>query len=156
MNSTRQESLEETFITVLEQFAFMFADLVEKEELPPSEPDYASVNLSFTGEFSGSLTIAVPASACVIFSANILGTDPGNPVAQDGAQDAMQELANVCCGHILTSIAGEEPVFDLGSPNYQYMNLQEWNKLLHHPETLAFEVDECPLLLQWIDNALDR
>jgi CheY-specific phosphatase CheX len=148
----RQELLEATLITVLEQFAFLFADLVEKDEIEVEESEFAMVSLSFTGDFSGQLVLATPSSSCVEIAANVLGTDPSNPKAQEDAQDAMQELANVCCGHILTAIAGDEPVFDLGVPSFGILSLEEWNSLYQDPETLVFIVEDFPLLLRWTDT----
>ena len=52
----------------------------------------------------------------MLVSANMLGTDEDSDDASEASIDALKEALNIFCGNLLTEMAGEEPVFDLGTP----------------------------------------
>ncbi|MBD3267895.1 hypothetical protein GF373_14600 [bacterium] len=146
MNADRKELLESTFTTVLEQFAFMFAEPAGKEEFPTDRDRYVQATLRFVGPMTGQLVLAVPEEECVVYAANILGTDPDDGEAQDDAADSFKELVNVTTGQVLTALAGEEVVFDLSVPELGELTPGQWTELLHDPDTFPFLVDDSPLL----------
>jgi hypothetical protein len=54
-------------------------------------------------------------------------------------------MVNVICGHILTALAGEEPVFHLSPPHIR----AEHGELASDARTIAFRVEEEPVLLRF-------
>ena len=109
------EQLEEVFISVLEKLAFMFAEAVPKDEMPTRGGCSAPNRNSFSGHASGQISMMVRRDICDELVSNILGVDPGEDGGAD-SEDALGELLNVVCGQLLTTIAGNEPVFDLSPP----------------------------------------
>ncbi|HUX06024.1 MAG TPA: chemotaxis protein CheX [Acidobacteriota bacterium] len=144
-----REKIDEIFCDVIEKMAFMFGEPVTGDELPPSGPHFYSTEMSFHGAREGSLIIAVPAAMCAEIAANVLGVDIDSELAESRSCDALKELLNVTCGNILTALAGEEPVFDLHPPTLSEMDEDGWNKFLADGDTLAYNVDENPVLLKF-------
>jgi hypothetical protein len=74
--------------------------------------------------------------------------EPDDPLVAAGATDSLKELLNVTCGHILTSLAGDRPVFDLSIPQVSALNEQGLQSLAACPETVGFRVEESPVLVR--------
>lgn len=138
----------DVFASVIERMAFMFGESVDKDDLPAAQCAYVQASMSFHGPLRGSLLVAVPQDACLQIAANVLGMEPDDPFVAQRAMDSIKEILNVTCGHILTSLAGEGPVFDLSVP--EVLDLEEPARaaLLEDPRTQAFVVDDCPVLLR--------
>ena len=92
--------------------------------------------------------MTVPVEMCPEIAANVLGVDLDDPDVVVKPLDALKELLNVTCGHVLTALAGDEPVFDLTVPEVTEIDAVAWKKLADAPYTVAFLVDESPVLLQ--------
>ena len=148
MESRAKELLSGVFCDVLEKQAFMFADPVDKEDLPSIEADCIRARIGFTGEMDGELVLLVPGEMCAEIAANILGTDADDELSIQRGQDALKELLNVTCGQFLTTFAGEKPVFDLSVPEITTLDAEGWQASLDDSDTLAFLVDESPALLR--------
>jgi len=140
--------LGEVFCDVLEKLAFMFGEPVSREELPEPGPENVRAAMTFSGNMSGSLALAVPADMCVEIAANVLGMDPDDEIVASRGIDALKEVLNVVCGQVLTAIAGEEPIFDLSVPSVETLDPDGWNNLLNESTTAPFLVDDRPVLLQ--------
>ena len=149
MQTEHAEQVSEVFCDVLEKLAFMFADLVEKEDIPGAGADFVKVEMFFDGAAKGRIAIAVPRGMCSELAANVLGLDEDDEDAGKESDDALKELLNVTCGNLLTSIAGEEPIFDLAPPEVSRIDDAEWQALLNDEGTLVFNVDENPVLLEF-------
>ncbi len=151
--ATRTEVLDDVFSSVLESLAFMFAERADKGDLPPADGTSLAVRMRFAGPFSGTLALTVPEATCTELAANVMGMEPEDKAAEEHAADALREVLNVTCGQLLTALAGEEPVFDLSVPNADRQPAAHWDATLQQPETLAFLVDESPMLLTFTMNA---
>ena len=127
---------------VMGQLAFMFGEEVSPDELPGAPAKAIKAEMTFTGPFGGALAMVVPTTICPGIAANLLGIDEDDPDALRKGQDALKELVNVACGHILTEIAGEDPVFDLTVPCVTEIDKEAWNALLNDPLTAVLLVDE--------------
>ncbi len=149
MQTERRELLSEVFCDVLEKFAFMFGEPTPKEDLPREATEYIEVRMDFVGPTQGSLVLVVPAEMCEEIAANVLGMEPEDDLVRKQALDALKEVLNVTCGHVLTSIAGEEPVFDLTIPVVAEIDATAWEEFLNDPETLSFIVDDNPTALRF-------
>jgi chemotaxis protein CheY-P-specific phosphatase CheC len=143
----KNDVLTEVMIDVLEKLAFMFGDEVGKEEIPFPGRDCVEANMYFKGPRSGKLGIVVPVDICPVIAANILGMDVEDLSSQDQDFDALKEVLNVICGNVLTTLEGDEAVFDLTVPETQFVSAQKWNEILNSSESIAYIVDEQPALM---------
>jgi chemotaxis protein CheY-P-specific phosphatase CheC len=74
-------------------------------------------------------------------AANFLGKDVEDSEVAKFCEDALKETINVLCGHMLTSIAGEEPIFDLSIPIVTALSSDQYAKLSELPESVCFDVE---------------
>ena len=148
MQTEQKSLLVETFSGVLEDLAFMFGDVVDTEELVPTANEYVRASMQFGGEMKGTLSIVVPSDMCREIAANILGMSEDDEFVVARSEDSMKEVLNVTCGHILTEMAGDKPVFNLSPPVIARIDAEEWTALLNDPITVSCLVDEEPVLLQ--------
>ncbi len=142
------EKIEEAFVFVLEKLAFMFAERTCLSEIPTEVEAPLQADIQFSGQASGQLTLAVSEDICGDLTANILGTDPDDLVPSESSNDALKELINVICGRLLTAIAGDEPVFNLTSPEVKQIDAQTWQSMLADPDAIGFLVDDSPVVLR--------
>jgi len=143
-----REVLSAAFCGVAEKLAFMFGEPVEKEDLGAAPPEVVLASMTFSGHTDGGLVIAVPADMCAEIAANILGMEPDDEAVCARSIDALKEVLNVTCGHVLTALAGEQPLFDLSVPVVERTDAAGWRALLDRPTTAAFIVDDNPVLLE--------
>jgi len=148
MNAEYEQVLRDVFCEVTEQLAFMFGEPAEKDDLPAPDGECLETSMRFTGDRAGTLSLAVPAAVAPEVAANVLGLDPDDPSVQAGATDALKEMLNVTCGHVVTALAGEEPVFDLSVPEIRSLDPDQWQARLDDPQTVAFLLDDNPVLLR--------
>ena len=148
MEIERKELVSEVICDVFETLAFMFGELAEREDLPESPASGVGAKMTFDGDMAGEIAIAVPKRMCKEIAINILGMDMNEDLQLD-ATDSLKEVLNVICGQLLTSIAGDVPVFDLSVPEVSSLDGTEWANLRDDPETSAFLVDENPVLLRF-------
>ena len=146
MENEQREVLIKILGTVLEQFAFMIGETVEKEEIFIEGERYLHAIINFKGVQSGTLGIAIPAELGVVLASNILGIDEGDEVAVEKSVDALKELLNIFYGQFLTTVYGEEPVFDLSVPDVSEIDKVEWEKLLDSPDAIRMMVEDVPLV----------
>ena len=91
----------------------------------------------------------VPNSLSKEIAANVLGLEPDDDLVREGAGDALKELLNVTCGHILTSLLGTKMVFDLSAPEMEVYDESAWREMLRAPNTVGVLVEESPVLLSF-------
>ena len=148
MEVNYKEMLNEVFTDICEKLAFMFTEIPDDEEFPEEILDPVKASMTFVGPFKGSLALVVPNEMCPEIAANVLGLDPDDEMmTESAANDALKEMLNVTCGHVLTSIAGEEPVFDLSVPEVSSLDKDAWKAIYDSPTTCALLVDDSPVLL---------
>ena len=149
MKNNHKKLLSEVFCDVLEKLAFMFAEAPDDTEPPEIPADCVRTDIGFTGIRTGSLSLIVPLALCPEIAANMLGVEEEDELAEEKAIDALKELLNVTCGHVLTSLAGEEAVFDLSVPSLHKLDLTGWEERSRDPATLVLVVDDAsPVLLR--------
>ena len=149
MTMNHKEILKEVLCDVLEQMAFMFADPISPQDIPGVSENALSTTMHFDGPTTGQLSLSVPAAICPTIAENMLGVEPDDERVLEKAQDALKEVLNIACGNILTLVAGEEPVFDLTIPEVSEISPDEWQSFAADPDTVAFVVDDYPLLLRF-------
>ncbi len=150
MEANHREMLTEVFCEVIENLAFMFGEAAEEGELEDSAGGYVLAAMSFSGPMSGRIELAVPREMRAEIAANVLGIDLDDELATSSADDALKELLNVTCGQVLTHLAGEEPVFDLGVPEVSDLAEDGWKAMSKAPGAAAVQLDEGPTLLRLV------
>jgi chemotaxis protein CheY-P-specific phosphatase CheC len=106
------EKMMEAAIAGLEKLAFIFAF---PSEDPGRVEDPVKAEVSFKGTLRGTMTLEMPSEVLPELAANMLGME-GEAPSVEKQYDALGETANVICGTLLPSLAGEEAVFDIGAP----------------------------------------
>lgn len=134
------------FAKVLEKQVFLFAEELDLGGLPEGG-DWVEARMAFHGPFGGSLSLALPKEAEAEIAANFLGKDADDPEAADCAEDSLKEILNVVCGHMLTALAGEEPVFDLSIPKVHPLSGDGLKALAARPGALGFDMEGRPAVL---------
>jgi len=148
MSSQRNERLSAVFCDIVEKLTFMFPEPIDASELPGGFAGHVRAEMSFSGDATGTLVLAVPTEMCIELVANLLGMSPEEEEVQADARDALQELLNVFTGHALTALFGEESSCDLTVPTSADMDAPTWEALRDAPDTLTFLVDDTfPALL---------
>lgn len=150
MNNDHKTKTLEAFTKILGDLAFMFAEPVEPGELGDTPEHGLQAKVAFSGPMHGGLTIAVPREWCSELAANILGVEEEDEAALENLTDALKELANVSCGHVLTAVAGGQVQFDLSPPEVIELSEEDWSALRADSETISVVIDEMsPALLQF-------
>ncbi|MCP3981442.1 MAG: chemotaxis protein CheX [bacterium] len=147
MPDCTHEQLRQVFCDVLETLAFMFGESSDRTEVPQQVPSCIEASIRFAGPSAGTLTMLAPSPVAGELAANLLGLDA---VCHEDelARDAIGELMNVTMGHLLTTIAGEAPVFDLSPPQVAAASPDRWPQIAESPQTVALIVEDNPVLLQ--------
>lgn len=150
MNSNNKTKTIEAFTEVLGKLAFMFAEPLERGESGDTPQEALQAEVAFSGPLHGRLSVAVPREWCSELAANILGVDEEDDAALENLADALKELVNVSCGHVLTAVAGEQFLFDLSPPQVNELSGDDWRRLTADPETIPMIIDEVsPALLHF-------
>ncbi len=150
MNSENETKTIEAFTQVLGKLAFMFAEPVERGKSGDTPQEALQAVVAFSGPLHGRLSVAVPREWCSELAANILGVDEEDDAAVENLKDALKELVNVSCGHVLTAVAGEQPQFDLSPPEVNDLSGDDWRRLSADSETIPMIIDEMsPALLRF-------
>lgn len=109
------------------------------------------VQLAFDGPFSGWCELWAPREVTDLFAATMLGAGDPCADADELGIEALRETVNILCGHLLTELAGQDPVFDLGTPSV-------YERFTTPPECGSgaetwFRIDGHPLLLRaWLTH----
>lgn len=148
MDEEMSGTVSRVFCEVLNRQVFMFAD-PEEGGFEPGEGGFLATSIGFRGEsLQGEITLALPEAIVGEIAANFLGMDADDPFVTARRQDACKELLNVTCGHILTALKGEGPVFDLTIPEVASVEGGQVADWAAAPDALPFSVDGSPVLLR--------
>ncbi len=119
MNNLNEENMAEFVVEALERTAFVLADIVDAEyatqELPP--PDrYARI--AFTGDAAqGDVILSASTGFVVELASSMLGVEPEQVNPEVEGRDALNELANIIGGSVITALGGEEKHYEYGLPS---------------------------------------
>ncbi len=152
MFNTERESIVKTFCDVLQDQAFMFGDEADASEFEDEPTSVLQASVEFDGPLAGKIVLVAPQAFANELASNLLSLDPTDPNADEIARDAFGELANVSTGQLLTTIAGDDPVFKLTPPVVTTLDVRSWKEKTQEPASIAFWVDENPVLVQLISN----
>lgn len=92
----------------------LFPEIELSEEQAAAPLDVAA-SVEFRGPMTGRLVLRASSAILPEVANNMLGADDQRPSALQ--RDALGELANVICGHVLPLIGGSDAVFNLAAPH---------------------------------------
>ncbi|NUM52772.1 MAG: chemotaxis protein CheX [Candidatus Hydrogenedentes bacterium] len=148
MNTNLKDVVNDVFPQMLESLTFMFADPDEGVSPPGMPHDAVLVRIAFSGERNGAIEMAIGRSLGLEMAGNLLGLEPQADNAQKYGDDALRELMNVTCGHILTAMAGDRPVFNLTIPSISPMDGADWDALSRDESAAQFSIDGRPVRMR--------
>jgi CheY-specific phosphatase CheX len=146
MADDRGPVLFEVITGVLETQAFMFADECPAGDLETESASFLHASMTFEGPVRGRIGVMAPVEFCVALAASMLGVEPEEGAAAEGAADALKELLNVVCGQVLTTLHGADPVFRLSIPAAEEADRTGWDAARSREGTIGFLVDESPAI----------
>jgi CheY-specific phosphatase CheX len=148
MSPSHDDVLKEVFTEVAERLAFVFASEVDEDHASAGTAAHLEATMTFSGPTEGRLRLVVPRDLAREMAANILGLDDDDTAVESRTYDALGEVLNVTCGHLLTRLHGEEPVFEMTVPQVRTLEPGGWQQLLERPGTQVLRIDERFVLLQ--------
>jgi CheY-specific phosphatase CheX len=114
---TWNNALLHTLTGVLESMCFMMPTPASMMPRLSSVPvDVSRVHVTFSGPSAGVLELTLPPALMAAVTISMLGDEGPHP--RETQEQAVCELANITCGNLLPFIAGEEAIFNLGSPTF--------------------------------------
>lgn len=147
MQNNIQAQLCSTFSEVVEQLTFMFGDVVPKEEASLPGTLFTQASMTFSGDMVGHLTVAVPTEITAEIAANILGLEPEDIESEAMMNDALAEMLNVVCGHVIMALAGTDANFKLDAPHTDYVSEEQYNAMMVSDDFVTLMLDDNPVFL---------
>ncbi len=142
--------LADVFRRVAQKQAFIFSEplSVERAEPPSDEGLLLRASISFGGDCSGVIKMAMPEYICDLVAENILGLEDGAARGMsDEAKDVIAEQLNVLCGQFLTTVEGDKPVFNLSVPEILEIDDSQWNAMRQEAGCRAISIESNPVLV---------
>ncbi|MBO8130571.1 MAG: chemotaxis protein CheX [Candidatus Marinimicrobia bacterium] len=149
LSDESKEIIKNAFYETIEKSAFMFGDEVDEEELEIEYDSFLLAFMTFKGEGRGKLSLIVPEKMCPEIAANFLGVEPDDEKVSSCAEDALKEILNVTCGHVLTDLKGKKAVFDLTVPQIKRIKKKDWNSYYNNEDSILCIVDDYPVLIHF-------
>ena len=147
MQNNTHDIVSSTFLEIVEQLTFMFGEPENKAELPLSGYDYTLASMSFGGDLAGTIAVAVPTEITAEIAANILGLDVEDIDSEDMRNDAVAEMLNVVCGHVIMAMVGTDANFKLNSPHTESLAADARDALIDDDNFVGFILEDSPVLL---------
>ncbi len=147
MPEISQETVNATFLDVVEQLTFMFGEPENKNDMDTESVDFVLASMSFVGDLNGRLSVAVPQRITAEIAANILGLEPEDLTDRAMLDDALGEMLNVVCGHVIMALVGTEANFKLNSPEVGPIDDSALMEIIANPDFVGFDLDDSPVLL---------
>ena len=147
MHELSQETINATFLDVVEQLTYMFGEPVPKDDLDTEMVEFTLARMSFIGDMPGTLSVAVPTRITAEIAANILGLEAEDLSDKAMLDDALGEMLNVVCGHVIMALVGTEANFKLNSPVVRVLDETLLLEMLADPAVVGFDLDDNPVLL---------
>jgi hypothetical protein len=116
MLSSANETLKQVLTHIFENWAMMFSEDADDIFVINHEEGLYHAAIGFIGPHRGTLELWVSSNLSNSLVANILGMVDFEDVQEVDKQDVVKELANVTCGHFLSTYYGPDDEFRLGMP----------------------------------------
>jgi chemotaxis protein CheY-P-specific phosphatase CheC len=110
------------------------------------EHEFLLASLTFNGYKEGEVSFITTSGLLVELSANLLGEDEESSITKEKYSDAAKEVLNIIAGQILTTLFGEEEVFNLTPPEVRDVKGEELFKIMEET-THSFNIaDDNPII----------
>lgn len=107
-------------------------------DAPPEQ--LRRVRIDVASPVAASIEMMAPEALGQLLCANILGTEPSDPDAQAGGEDALRELMNVTGGCLFSSaFPGAEA--DMGLPRFDAVGADEWRRFIAQDGVQVLDAD---------------
>jgi CheY-specific phosphatase CheX len=113
MRNQGEKTLYRTVAVIFEEMGFL---LPTPSDSPIGDSAATGAIVRFRGPFEGSLSVRITRDVLPTLTANMLGDD--HPQGEQLERDAIGEIANVICGNVLPTIAGDDACFILECPRF--------------------------------------
>ncbi len=150
MGKTRLEVLQNSFEKIIENQAFMFADVVDSLEFEVEE--YIQLSINFIGKVTGVIKFTTNYEMGKELASSILGLDFDEEPSKEDIIDSLQELLNVTCGNFVTELEGTDSVFDLSIPKQETINKDTLSDVLKDSNSIKFSIDDFPFIVSLTVN----
>jgi CheY-specific phosphatase CheX len=144
MLTTNSNHLSAAFAGVLQRQAFLFAEPASMQSLGDPEAGWVHAHITFSGPICGRFDLDLAGELRREIAASVLGLESDDEAAERSGDDALKELLNVICGNLLTTMAGDAAVFDLGLPE---VSAATETRPAISPQAMAFDVEGHPMAL---------
>jgi chemotaxis protein CheY-P-specific phosphatase CheC len=91
--------------------------------------------------------VAVPEEITADIAANILGLEPEDIESEEMRHDALAEMLNVACGHVIMALAGTDANFKLDAPTTGKVDEDSFNMMMVDENFIGFLLDDSPVFL---------
>lgn len=147
MQNEVQDQVCSTFMEVVEKLTFMFGEVVQKDEVDSPGTQFTLASMSFNGDVKGLLSVAVPTEMTAEIAANILGIEPEDIGSDEMRNDALAEMLNVVCGHVIMALVGTGANFKLDSPLTSPLDQMTYDHMMQSDEFVGLLLDDSPVFL---------
>ena len=130
MSTTMVQCLSRATTATFEELALLFPEIELSTEQAAAPLDTAA-SVDFRGPMAGRLVLRASRNVMPLIAANMMGADQSR--FQPLQNDALGEIANVICGHVLPMIAGADAIFNLAAP------------IVHAGESMPLRRDDDPV-----------
>jgi CheY-specific phosphatase CheX len=147
MQNNVQDQVCSTFMEVVEKLTFMFGEVVTKDDVASPGTEFTLASMSFSGDLVGILSVAVPTEVTADIAANILGLEPEDIESEEMRNDALAEMLNVVCGHVIMAMAGKGANFRLETPLTCPVDEMTYKAMMESDDFVGMMLDESPVFL---------
>jgi len=147
MSNSTMETASATFLGIVEKLTFMFGEPIPKHELDGQGIEFTMASMHFKGDMVGLLSVAVPTTVMPEIAANILGLEPEDIDSKEMLDDALAEMLNVVCGHVIMDLVGTGANFKLDSPETKILDQDGFGGLVDNDDFVGFELNDSPAFL---------
>jgi chemotaxis protein CheX len=113
-----RDSLLDSAKEVFETMAFMaLEEVADEQEGPGLENETLLGTITFKGDLEGCLAICCGCRCARTIGANMLGTDPAEPMSDNDMSDAIGEVANMVMGALKARVQEEVGTMEVSIPS---------------------------------------
>lgn len=118
--------LKQVIAQIFEGWATIFADEATNAASLGNVPLY-HVHIGFNGPHAGKINLWVSEPLSQSLVVNVKGVESGGTVSDADKKDAIRELANITCGHFLSTFYGEQTIFQFSVPEVSQRTVTEFD-----------------------------
>jgi CheY-specific phosphatase CheX len=145
MASNLPNALAKTALLVLENWAMMMVEPLEKKpEFSELQPLLVA-KIHFRGVLGGTVSILTQRGFAETLTRTIAGADEDDVIELSDIMDALKEMTNVLTGNFLTEAYGDDTVFDIILPTVIEVPLTEIATHTTSKATCFFKADDQPI-----------